>query len=854
MTRQQYQNTYGQAPSVSSQPIKMTRQEYSQKYGSGVEEPKTLGGFAGNVVKSGGRAVGGVVSSAVNVLNPNADKNTLVGMGRLASGAAQLLDPTEGNKIAKEIPGIGLFGNNEQTARNVGSFYNQRYGGLDKIGNTLYNDPIGVAMDVSTVAGGAGALATKAAGLATKGATAVSLSSNAAKLGRAGQTLGKVSRFTDPLQVVGMGLGKAGSKVSSFARGTARVAENADDIARLESIFAKNNVELPASATTNNQFVRQTEALTAKGPFGSKVDARFQASSQLPKTLLQNVTDANTGDVSAARNSLGQSVRGDLKKYATGFKKQASAIYDDLEKTLGDAPVQPLKTQTMIDKLYDQQRISALPQGAGQKLLEDLYLNLENTNTYAALNQTRKDVGQLLNSTDPLASGQKAQLKAIYGAIESDLKNVADAGNPAPNPLIAKAPATNPLMAEAQKYGSAEEFMGEVKNRVDKVWRLAGNEALDISVVGSTARGKLIPNDLDILITPKNKLDPLTPDKLKTRTELTKVFKDEIRDLFPDKKIHIILGEFDPTRGPKSQLADVYNQATQAKPITDILQPKSAANPDIAAALKTKAEIDAKWNEFRKLMNKQEGKNIFSDVTDIEDIVPRIYKPNNASSINRLKQFTNPATFKELGDTLITQIVNSSVNQRTGLIDPLKWKNVLAKWDTPTLRAALGDDGLARIEALSKTIDDAGFSQNMITNSSKAYAGSQTAMLGSAAVGGSSLVGSILTLNPVPILSYLGVNALGSAIFGSNAGRSVVFGTAKMPGLGKFGSGAKSVFSKSYNLGKVGRLIPSNSTEKEPTQPSRQQLLERERKDLSYPPIIRPTPPVKPQKLTTGSY
>jgi len=192
MTRQQYQNTYGQAPSVSSQPIKMTRQEYSQKYGSGVEEPKTLGGFAGNVVKSGGRAVGGVVSSAVNVLNPNADKNTLVGMGRLASGAAQLLDPTEGNKIAKEIPGIGLFGNNEQTARNVGSFYNQRYGGLDKIGNTLYNDPIGVAMDVSTVAGGVGALA-RGAGFA-----------------KLGSGLSRVSGALDPISLASRGVGAVG--------------------------------------------------------------------------------------------------------------------------------------------------------------------------------------------------------------------------------------------------------------------------------------------------------------------------------------------------------------------------------------------------------------------------------------------------------------------------------------------------------------------------------------------------------------------------------------------------------------------------------------------------------------------
>jgi len=45
-----------------------------------------------------------------------------------------------------------------------------------------------------------------------------------------------------------------------------------------------------------------------------------------------------------------------------------------------------------------------------------------------------------------------------------------------------------------------------------------------------------------------------------------------------------------------------------------------------------------------------------------------------------------------------------------------------------------------------------------------------------------------------------------------------------------------------YSAGKAGRLIPLNSTEKEPTQPSNQQLLEKERKDLSYPPVILPRP------------
>lgn len=54
MTRQQYQQKYGTAPSVSqptSQPIKMTRAQYEQKYNTSVSQPKQPG-IVGSVIKS----------------------------------------------------------------------------------------------------------------------------------------------------------------------------------------------------------------------------------------------------------------------------------------------------------------------------------------------------------------------------------------------------------------------------------------------------------------------------------------------------------------------------------------------------------------------------------------------------------------------------------------------------------------------------------------------------------------------------------------------------------------------------------------------------------------------------------
>lgn len=166
-------------------------------------QPKTIAGFLGNVASSGANAVGGIGSSLINVFNPNMEKNTVANIARLGVGTAQLLDPTQ-------VLGTGQ----EETARNVGRFYNQRYGISDllagrlgkasqKIGNTLYNDPVGAALDVSSVVGGAGALA-RGVG-------------NAGKLGglaRAGETLSAASELIDPFSLAGKGVGFASGKIA----------------------------------------------------------------------------------------------------------------------------------------------------------------------------------------------------------------------------------------------------------------------------------------------------------------------------------------------------------------------------------------------------------------------------------------------------------------------------------------------------------------------------------------------------------------------------------------------------------------------------------------------------------------
>jgi len=223
MTRQQYQQKYGVAPSVSqptitpqpsAQPIQMTRAQYAQKYGQSVA-PKTLGGFAGNVLKSGGRLIGDTVGAVANIFNPNMEKNTLANIAKLTTGAVQLIDPTQGNKIVSKIPGFShvqrLAGDQEQTARNVGQFYKDRYGGWENIKNTLYNDPVGALADVASVATGAGGALRGGASVASK----IGSVSKAGKVAQVGKVASNIGRTIDPIMIVGKGIGAVGGKISS---------------------------------------------------------------------------------------------------------------------------------------------------------------------------------------------------------------------------------------------------------------------------------------------------------------------------------------------------------------------------------------------------------------------------------------------------------------------------------------------------------------------------------------------------------------------------------------------------------------------------------------------------------------
>jgi hypothetical protein len=133
------------APAISANPFDQfdastTRQNVQ------AESDRSLGGFAGNVIKSGYNVAKGVVGA---VMHPLDTATTLVDVGAGAlqkavpQGVADFINKFDSNPEAAVRA--------SKVANAVGGMYADRYGSIEGIKKTLYEDPVGAAADLSTI-------------------------------------------------------------------------------------------------------------------------------------------------------------------------------------------------------------------------------------------------------------------------------------------------------------------------------------------------------------------------------------------------------------------------------------------------------------------------------------------------------------------------------------------------------------------------------------------------------------------------------------------------------------------------------------------------------------------------------
>lgn len=148
-------------------------------------QAKSLGGFVNNALSS----AGDFVSDAAHAVTHPVD--TLVGAGKAITGGMQRGLEAVGFPKPLEEQGGQRTTTPEFDA--VSSHLHSRYGGFDKVAETMYRDPVGFLADLSLALGGAGGGA------------------DAAKLGKVAKVAKVASEFTDPIKLAGKAADASGA-------------------------------------------------------------------------------------------------------------------------------------------------------------------------------------------------------------------------------------------------------------------------------------------------------------------------------------------------------------------------------------------------------------------------------------------------------------------------------------------------------------------------------------------------------------------------------------------------------------------------------------------------------------------
>jgi len=279
-----------------------------------------------------------------------------------------------------------------------------------------------------------------------------------------------VSTFLDLLPFTQWAKGKALAKIADSTGDAARVADAAGDVSKVagsvddpakikiapfeksfnpEILDKAKSVgidDLPVSAQSSSRVVQGGEALVQKGFFGSKVAKEIDDVNAL---ILRKgddlIADFNkTADPKAA----GIVIQKGFGKYTDDFYKQKSKLYNSAKSPkLDTAKVNLIGTKKGLTDILKRKGASAADDASTafyQNLLDEIKAREKPKSKkpmdFDSVKQTRTTVGKKLGDRlDPIATGDKADLGLLYGAISDDMDNIIQATDPATYKNLKKA-------------------------------------------------------------------------------------------------------------------------------------------------------------------------------------------------------------------------------------------------------------------------------------------------------------------------------------------------------------------------------------------------------------------------------
>lgn len=376
-------------------------------------------------------------------------------------GTVKSIDTLIQGVAEKAIPGVQKH---EFAADAMGDFFKNRYGSFESVKKTALEDPVGFASDLSIFLTGGGAALTKAGQV-----------SKVSKLAKAGQIISTTGKAIDPISSAMTAVGKTVSLTKGL-----KVAPFANKLDNPVISAAKRlDIEVPASAKTTSKIVPQAEALIQKGIFGDKLqDVVNTAMDKLVKAgddIIQRTGKAD--DLSAAGKVISDAAQ-EFKDRALTVRE---ALYDkaNFDKRAKFIRVNPVNSLEVINDVVKQRkqagnvlgsfvesktfknlknsisRKTVLPQETrflessarnSTTLIE--FLNKNNQFDKKFLTQVFKQVKEsqpsavdirsalkelnksLFNKSDPVLTGNKAELSRLAAAMQDDLQLALNKANP----------------------------------------------------------------------------------------------------------------------------------------------------------------------------------------------------------------------------------------------------------------------------------------------------------------------------------------------------------------------------------------------------------------------------------------
>lgn len=294
-------------------------------------------------------------------------------MTELATGTVQHLLP-------KGLQAESAIGQRE-LASQVGQFYKDRYGSVDKALIAFRDDPVGVLADVSTVLTGGGAAATKIPGLAKAGAV----------VKKAGETVAPTALAGKAIAPVAKGLGNAAASLAGV------------------------------STRTSAEALKQA---AASGLQGGKIGEAFRANMRggVPQS---EVLDQAKNAVELLRQQKSTAYKQDMRGVTTNTAQlQFKPIHDAVDRVFSTGrykdkvlykSVEPVHAD--IKKLVDDWEASAYPRqkGTGVKLRDPDF------DTIAGFDALKKSIGEVIETTEPHTAARRVAGE-VYHAVKKEIE------------------------------------------------------------------------------------------------------------------------------------------------------------------------------------------------------------------------------------------------------------------------------------------------------------------------------------------------------------------------------------------------------------------------------------------------